>query len=79
MPVIVTSKTRAEITPDLETAEKLGILVMTRENLDSAINQRTLVHPNADLVYAEAEQVVTDALAKYQAQETLRLDLPPAQ
>jgi hypothetical protein len=79
LPVIVTSKTRPEITPDLETAEKLGILVMTRENLDNAINQRTLVHPNADQVYAESEQIVSAALAKYQAQETLRLDLPPAQ
>jgi hypothetical protein len=78
LPVIVTSKTRAEITPDLEAAEKLGILVMTRENLDNAINQRTLVHPNADQIYAEAEQVVSEALAKHQAQQTLSLDLPPS-
>jgi hypothetical protein len=78
LPVIVTSKARTEITPDLETAERLGILVMTRENLDNAINQRTLIHPNADQIYAESEQVVSEALAKYQLQETLPLDLPPA-
>ena len=77
LPVIVTSKARVEVAPDLETAEKLGILVMTRENLDNAINQRTIVHPNADQVYAEAEQIVSEALAKYQAGETLPLDLPP--
>jgi hypothetical protein len=69
LPVMVTSKTRAEITPDIETAERLGVLVMTRENLDNAINQRTMVFPNADQVYAEAEQIVRDALAKYQPQQ----------
>jgi hypothetical protein len=51
---------------------------MTRENLDNAINQRTLVHPNADQVYAEAEQIVSEERAKYQTQETLPLDLPLA-
>lgn len=76
LPVIVTSKTRSEITPDLETAEKLGVLVMTRENLDNAINQTTLVHSNADQMYAEAEQTVSVAMVKYQEQETPRFDLP---
>jgi hypothetical protein len=59
---------RAEITPDIETAERLGVLVMTRENLDDAINQRTMAFPNADQVYAEAEQIVRDGFAKYQPQ-----------
>jgi hypothetical protein len=34
MPVMVTSKMRADITPDLEIAEKLGVLVLTRESLE---------------------------------------------
>jgi hypothetical protein len=32
---------------------------MTREQLDNAINQRTLILPNADQVYMEAEQIVS--------------------
>jgi hypothetical protein len=68
--VIITSKTRADVMPDIETAEKLGILIMTRESLESAIN-RTLTQPNADQMYAEAEQAVREALASYQVQETL--------
>jgi hypothetical protein len=71
------SKTRAEIAPDVEAAERLGILVMTRENLDDAITQRTVLPPNADQIYAEAEQIVSEALAKHQVQQTLPLDLPP--
>jgi hypothetical protein len=65
LPVIVTSKTRNEITPDLEDAERLGVLVVTRETLENAIDQRTLMLPNADQVYAEAEQAIKEALAKY--------------
>jgi hypothetical protein len=75
MPVMVTSKMRADITPDLEAAEKLGILVMTRESLESAIN-RTLVQPSPDQMYEEAERTIREAAAKYQAQESLPLDLP---
>lgn len=74
LPVMVTSKARAEISPDIEAAEKLGVLVMTRENLDNAINQRTLIVPNADQLYVEGEQAVSDALAKYETQETLPLE-----
>jgi hypothetical protein len=76
---MVTSKTKAEISPDVESAEKLGILVMTRENLDSAINQRTLILPNSDQIYSEAERIVSDALAKYQTQETLPLEFSTPQ
>jgi len=68
LPVIVTSKTTAEIRPDLEAAERLGVLIVTRENLDQAINQ-TLLQPNADQIYAEAEQSVSAALAKYDTRD----------
>lgn len=73
LPVIVTSKTAAEITPDLEAAEKLGVLVMTKEHIEHAIN-RTLFQPNGDQIYTEAEQRVSTALAKHQAQAALPLD-----
>jgi hypothetical protein len=67
LPAIVTSKARNEITPDLETAERWGIHVITREGLDQAVTQ-TMLQPNADQAYAQAEQAVSAALAKYQAQ-----------
>jgi hypothetical protein len=65
LPVIVTSKTVAEIRPDIEAAEKLGAACVTREGLDRLID-RTLLQPDADQIYAGAEQAVSAALAKYQ-------------
>jgi hypothetical protein len=53
LPVIVSSKTRAELSADLEQAEKLGVLVISRENIERTI-ERTLVLPNADQLYEEA-------------------------
>jgi hypothetical protein len=70
LPVMVTSKTMNEVVPDIEAAEKLGVLVITREGLDRATVQ-TLRLPNADQIYTEAEQTVSTALAKYKAQATV--------
>ena len=67
LPVIVTSRTRAEITADIEQAEKLGVLVISRENLEQAVT-RTLVFPNADQLYEEAIKTVESAKAKYEIQ-----------
>jgi hypothetical protein len=72
LPIIVTSKGMAEIKPDVEAAEELNMLVLTREGLEQAIN-RSLIQPNADQMYTEAEQTVSAALAKYQNQGTLPL------
>jgi hypothetical protein len=66
LPIMVTSRPTNEITPDLEAAMSLGIYVMTRENLENAINQ-TLMQPNADQLYAQTEQAVTEARAQYNA------------
>jgi len=52
---------------------------MTRENLDDAIKQRTLVYPDADQIYVQSEQIVSEALAKFQVQENLPLDLQTVQ
>jgi hypothetical protein len=73
LPIIVTSKGLAEIKPDVEAAEKLSILVLTREGLEQGIN-RSLVQPNADQMYTEGEQAVSTALTKYQNQGTLALN-----
>jgi hypothetical protein len=75
LPIIVTSKTREEIRPDLEQAEKVGILVVAREDLEQAI-ERTIVVPNADAMFEEALQSVRSAQAKYEAQATLPLPSP---
>ncbi len=72
LPVIVTSRSKDEIAPDIETAEKLGIYIVTREGLEQAIPQ-TMYQPNADQTYAVAEQTVAAARAKYQTQENLQL------
>jgi Holliday junction resolvase len=58
MPVIVSSKTRDEIRADLEQAERLGVLVLSREDLLHLADVRTLIPPNADVLYAEAEQTI---------------------
>lgn len=64
LPVIVSSKSREEIRADLEQAEKLGVLVLTKEALRQAIN-RTLVHQDADQIYSEGERAVQDRQGKY--------------
>lgn len=64
LPIIVTYKTTAEVAAELEAAERLGIFVVPRETIDASID-RTLIQPNADQIYAEAEQAVSAALAKY--------------
>lgn len=64
LPVIIAAKSRIEITPDLEQAEKLGIHVITREDIDALI-ERTLFPQNADQIFEQAEHAVAAALAKY--------------
>ena len=66
LPVIVTSKAREEVKADLEQAEKLGIVVLTRESLEEAL-KRTLVLPDAEALFAEGEQAAQAAQAKYQS------------
>jgi hypothetical protein len=70
LPVIVSSKSREEVRADLEQAEKLGVLVLTKESLRQAID-RTLVRQDADQIYAEGERVVRER----QEQPTRQLSL----
>jgi hypothetical protein len=64
---IVTSKTRGEAMADIEQAEKLKVLVITREDLEQS-SIRTLWLPNADQIFEQAEQTVQAAAAKYEVQ-----------
>lgn len=61
LPVIVTSKSRDEVKADLEQAQRLGVLVVTRETLDEALN-RTMVLPSAEAIYENAERELREAL-----------------
>jgi hypothetical protein len=56
-----------DIAAEREDAERLGVLVLTRENIDNAIN-RSIVVPNAEQMYAEGLESVRSALAKFSGQ-----------
>lgn len=64
LPVMITSKTREEVKADLDQAEKLGILVLTKDNFESAIT-RTLVLPDPDLLLEEGFQAVEAAKERH--------------
>jgi hypothetical protein len=64
MAVLVTSKGREEVKGGIEQAERLGMLVLTRESLDDAIG-RSLITSDADEFYREAEGSINRALSKY--------------
>lgn len=70
LPVLVTSKKRDEIKMELEPADKHGILVMTRENLDAAF-ERLIVYPYPDQLYDDGLRKVKEAEAKYSEQTSL--------
>lgn len=65
LPVIVTSKSREEVKADLEQAEKLGIVVVSRESLEDAL-KRTLVLPDAEALFARGVQKAQAGQAKHQ-------------
>lgn len=64
LPVLVTSRPREEVRADLDQAERLGVLVITKEDLDTA-NQRTLTSNNADSLFSEAEGIIRANLEKH--------------
>lgn len=73
LPVIITAKSEEEVRPELEQAEKFGILVITRERIDQLV-QRTLFPGNADQLYEEAEKTVQSARERRDAQGNLQLE-----
>jgi hypothetical protein len=72
LPVLITSKSREDIKADVEQAERLGILVLTREDLAQALD-RTLRLPAADQIYEEGFQVARAGQAKHEPQQALPL------
>jgi hypothetical protein len=70
LPVMVSTLTRQELQADLEDAEKLGVLVIAREELDQLV-PRTAIGAKSDELFANAEQRVR------QMQETLKAKAEP--
>jgi hypothetical protein len=70
LPVMVSTLTRQELQADLEDAEKLGVLVIAREELDQLV-PRTAIGAKPDELFANAEQRVR------QMQETLKAKAEP--
>jgi hypothetical protein len=70
---MVTSKARAQVRADLEEAEKLGLLIITQEQLKEALEFRTLTMPNADALFEDAVKAVRESQAKHQPEPELEL------
>lgn len=70
LPVIVTTKSRDEVKPELEQAEKHGILVVAREDLSELLN-RVYLFPNPDQLFNEVLKRVQDLQNNYQQQTML--------
>lgn len=68
IPVMVTSRTREEIRADLDQAERLGVLVITKEVIEEVLT-RTITIPNADSLFIEAERAVHENLSKYHLEQ----------
>jgi hypothetical protein len=66
--VMVTSQPRSDVEVDIEPAERLRILVLTRENLDQLINL-TLIPQNPEQIFVETEEAVRFAQAKHGPQQ----------
>lgn len=69
LPVMVTTKTRDEIRPDLEQAERLGVLVLCREDVSRMLD-RTIQFPTPDQLYDENAQTVRAAQLRLETSST---------
>lgn len=54
LPVMITTKTREEVRGELDDARRAGVVVVTGDDLPELVS-RTLLLPDADQLYAEAE------------------------
>lgn len=57
LPIIISSMTREQVKGDIDQAKKLGILVLTRQDLEWALSE-VMRFPNADKLYEEGIQTV---------------------
>jgi hypothetical protein len=61
LPVMVSSLPRAELQADLEQAEKLGVFVVAKEDLDHIVLRTAVGANNPDEIFSEAEKTVRKA------------------
>jgi hypothetical protein len=73
LPIMVSTLPRAELQADLEQAEKLGVLVLAKEELDQIVIRTAVGANNPDEVFSEAEKRVRTA------QEALTAKPPTAE
>jgi hypothetical protein len=66
LPIMVSTLPRAELQADLEQAERLGVLVLAREQLDQIV-PRTGVTNNPDELFQEAEKRLQNAQDAFRA------------
>lgn len=60
LPIIVTSRGRAEVAQEIEPAQQRGVLVLTREDLIELLNQVETM-PDPDSLYQQAEETLESA------------------
>jgi hypothetical protein len=63
---MVSTLPRAELQADLEQAERLGVLVMAREQLDQIV-PRTVIANNPDELFQDAEKRIQSAQDAFRA------------
>jgi hypothetical protein len=66
LPIMVSTLPRAELQADLEQAERLGVLVLAREQLDQIV-PRTVVRNDPDELFQEAEKRLQSAQDAFRA------------
>lgn len=62
LPVIITAMTRDQVKADLQQAAEMGVLVLTRENLEEAFNE-LLRFPDADNLFARGLQSLRESMS----------------
>ncbi len=71
MPIIITLKSKGAVKTEVEDAEKHGILVITKEDLEDIINKDLLMPYNAEQIYSDALKSNLDKKAQYKKQPEL--------
>ena len=54
---MVTTRPREEVKVGAEMAERLGVLILSREDLSAAVD-RTIVLPDPEAIYFEGQQII---------------------
>ena len=73
LPVIVTAMSAAQVNVDIASAEENGVMVLTKENLTSALEMDLLKYPDADSIF---ERAMASTVEKRDAR--LKLVGPPS-